>query len=57
MNIDERKKYIVNLGSQKSMTEHNNQPKVCGQDEGGKEDKEIQQGGDCRGRVIPSFWG
>jgi hypothetical protein len=55
--IDERKKYVVNLSGKKSTTEHNNQPKVHGRDEGGKGDEEIQREGDCRGRAIPSFWG
>jgi hypothetical protein len=39
--IDERKKYIMELGGQKSTTKHNKQPKVCRHDEGGKGDKEI----------------
>jgi hypothetical protein len=55
--IDERKKYVMDLGGQKSMTKHSNQPKVRGHNEGGKGDEEIRRGGDCGGRVIPSFWG
>jgi hypothetical protein len=57
MKIDERKKYVVDLGGQKSMTKHNNQPKVRGHNKGWKGDNEIQGGGDCGGRAIPLFWG
>ncbi len=45
MKIDERKKYVVDLGSQKSTTKHNNQPKLRGCNEGGKGDEEIWHGG------------
>jgi hypothetical protein len=50
MKIDERKKYIVDLGGQKSMTKHNNQPKVRGHNKGGKGDEEIRRGGGLRGK-------
>ncbi len=39
------KKYVVDLGGQKSTTKHNNQQKVHGRNKGGKGDKEIWGGG------------
>jgi hypothetical protein len=51
--IDERKKYVMDLGCQKSTAKHNNQPKIPGRNEGGKGDEEIQRGRDYGGRAIP----
>ncbi len=45
-----RKKYVVDLGGQKSTTKHNNKPKVRGHDEGGKGNKEIWWGGGLQGK-------
>jgi hypothetical protein len=41
MKIDKRKKYVVDLGGQKSTTKHNNQPKVRGRNKEGERNKEI----------------
>jgi hypothetical protein len=50
--IDEKwrkKKYVVDLGGQKSTTKHNNQPKVHRRNKGGKGD-DVREWGVARGK-------
>jgi hypothetical protein len=52
--IDERKKYVVDLGGQKSTTKYNNQPKYAGATKEGKETRRFDGGKDCGG-YCPRF--